>query len=167
MLARLGKRPEQRVIGFGTPGFGPDNMLEELRKRHHLGELPPGVTFIEYAADPGCDIHDGRQQRKANPAIQAGFLLPESLALKAAVMPEHEFRAYHLGQPVESSGPWLPHGAWDSCFQADPPETARLWFSRCGGTTNARSQSAGPLWTGRCSSAGRQTSPPIWSSGKS
>jgi phage terminase large subunit-like protein len=122
MLARIGKRPEQRVVGFGTPGFGPDNMLEELRKRHLAGDLPPGVSFVEFSADPGCDIYDEQQWRKANPAIEAGFLIPDSLAMKAAVMPEHEFRAYHLGQPVESSGPWLPFGAWDNCIDALPPQ---------------------------------------------
>jgi phage terminase large subunit-like protein len=121
MIARLGKRPDQRVIGFGTPGFGPDNMLEELRKRHHSGELPAGVEFIEFAADAGCDIHDEVQWKKANPAIEAGFLIPESLALKAAVMPEYEFRAYHLGQPVDTVGLWLPHNAWVDCMHADPP----------------------------------------------
>jgi phage terminase large subunit-like protein len=121
MIARLGKRPSQRVIGFGTPGFGPDNMLEELRKRHHAGELPAGVEFIEYMADPGCDIHDEAQWRKANPAIEAGFLIPDSLALKAAVMPEYEFRAYHLGQPVDSAGVWLPHKLWAECVHSDPP----------------------------------------------
>lgn len=121
MLARLGKKPEQRVIGFGTPGFGPNNMLEELRKRHHANDLPPGTNFIEFAADAGCDIYDEEQQRKANPAIAAGFLLPESMALKAATMPEHEFRAYHLGQPIESAGPWLPYGAWDNCVEAMIP----------------------------------------------
>lgn len=121
MIARLGKRPSQRVIGFGTPGFGADNMLEELRKRHQSGELPKGVEFIEYIADAGCDIFDESQWRKANPAIDAGFLIPDSLALKATIMPEHEFRAYHLGQPVSASGPWLPHDAWDSCVLAEAP----------------------------------------------
>ena len=121
MIARLGKRPGGRVIGFGTPGFGHENMLEELRKLKHSDELPKGVRFIEYAADPGCDIFDPKQWRKANPAIKAGFLDPESMPLKAAAMPEYEFRAYHLGQPVESSGPWLPFGAWENCISADPP----------------------------------------------
>lgn len=121
MIARLGKRPAQRVVGFGTPGFEGDNMLEVVRVLAHSGELPAGMEFIEYAADAGCSIDDEKQWRKANPALEAGFLLAESLPLKAAIMPEHEFRAYHLGQPVESSGPWLPHGAWDRCVQADPP----------------------------------------------
>ena len=122
MLARIGKQPLQRAVGFGTPGFGPDNMLEELRKRHLAGELPAGVSFIEFAADAGCDIFDEEQWRKANPAIEAGFLIPDSLAMKAAIMPEHEFRAYHLGQPVDTSGPWLPYGAWENCVDALPPK---------------------------------------------
>jgi len=121
MIARLGKRPNQRIIGFGTPGFGTENMLETLRKMYLAGELPAGVEFIEYSAEPGCDIYDRAQWRKANPAIGAGFLIPDSLPLKAVTMPEHEFRAYHLGQPVDSSGIWLPFGAWEACYQADPP----------------------------------------------
>jgi phage terminase large subunit-like protein len=121
MLARLGKRPEQRVVGFGTPGFGPDNMLERIRQMAHQGELPAGVRFIEFAADPGCDIYDERQWAKANPAVEAGFLDPATLGVKAALMPEHEFRAYHLGQPVATSGPWLPAGSWDGCVDAEAP----------------------------------------------
>ena len=43
------------------------------------------------------------------------------MPLKAATMPEHEFRAYHLGQPVDSAGLWLPPQAWDRCVTADVP----------------------------------------------
>jgi hypothetical protein len=122
MIARLGKQPDSRVVGFGTPGTSfRENMLEEIRKMAHAGELPAGFEFVEYAADAGCSIHDEDQWLKANPAIDAGFLDPASMPLKAATMPEHLFRAYHLGQPVESSGPWLPHGAWDDCFKSEPP----------------------------------------------
>jgi phage terminase large subunit-like protein len=92
-----------------------------MRSLSHASELPPGVRFIEYAADAGCDIHDRKQWLKANPALRAGFLREEALAVQAATMPEHEFRAYHLGQPIESAGPWLPFGVWEGCVQADPP----------------------------------------------
>lgn len=121
LIARLGKQADGRVVGFGTPGFGQDNMLEQMRVLAHAAELPAGVAFVEYAADAGCDIHDRAQWRKANPALKAGFLREDALAVQAATMPEYEFRAYHLGQPVESSGPWLPHGAWDACVHADVP----------------------------------------------
>lgn len=126
MIARLGKREQQRVLAFGTPGFLPDNMLETLREMARANELPNGARFVEYAAEAGCSLEDEEQRRLANPAIEAGFLSPESMELKMALMlkqgREHEYRAYHLGQPIESSGPWLPYGAWDSCFEALPPK---------------------------------------------
>jgi len=121
LIARLGKGENARIVGFGTPGFGTDNMLESMRGLAHTGELPPGVSFIEYAADGGCDIFDRAQWRKANPALVEGFLREDALALQAGTLLEHEFRAYHLGQPVESSGPWLPFGAWENCVEALPP----------------------------------------------
>lgn len=121
LLARLGKRSDARLIGFGTPGVGHDNMLEALRSKWRDDDLPEGVRFVEYAAEPGCAIDDRTQWRRANPALKAGFLREEALAVQAAVMPEHEFRAYHLGQPIESSGPWLPHGAWGECLHAEHP----------------------------------------------
>lgn len=121
LMARLGKSDNARVVGFGTPGFGEDNILEQMRTLAHADNLPAGVAFVEYAADPGCDTHDRKQWRKANPALGAGFLREEALAVQVATMPEHEFRAYHLGQPIESSGPWLPYGSWDACVRADVP----------------------------------------------
>jgi phage terminase large subunit-like protein len=121
LLARLAKADDARVVGFGTPGMDRASMLEDLRARWRAGDLPAGVRFVEYAAEEGCAINDRKQWRKANPALRAGFLREEALAVQAATMPEHEFRAYHLGQPVESSGPWLPFGAWDACVTALPP----------------------------------------------
>lgn len=121
MLARLAKEPDARVIGFGTPGMTHDSMLEDMRAKAHVGDLPPGFRFVEYAAAAGCDVFDREQWRKANPALDAGFMREKALALQAAAMPEHEFRMYHLGQPIEASSPWLPYEAWQECTQFDPP----------------------------------------------
>lgn len=135
MFARLDKRPGQRVLGFGTPGTSArENMLEEVRKLAHADELPPGMSFIEYAGREGCALLDDDELRGANPAVEAGFLGVASFPLKAATMPEHLFRAWHLGQPVASSGPWLPFGAWSACpFVAPPadgtPVVLALWGS--------------------------------------
>jgi hypothetical protein len=125
LLARLGKAPDARVIGFGTPGFEPDNLLEAMRSLSHADDLPPGVRFIEYMAEPGCDVSDREQRRKANPALEAGYMREEALDVQMGVMlaagREHEYRAYHLGQPVDSSGPWLPYGAWEECVLSEAP----------------------------------------------
>jgi hypothetical protein len=135
MLARIGKRPDQHVVGFGTPGTSAhENMLEEIRRMSREDELPLGASFIEYAAEDGCAVNDPAQWAKANPAIEAGFLSADSLPLKMGIMSEHLFRAWHLGQPVAGSGPWLPFGAWDACpFAAAPADGAEvvlcLWGS--------------------------------------
>ena len=120
LLARLGKRPDARLIGIGTPGFDP-NMLWRIRRDHNEGTLPRGVTFLEWAAPEGASVSDARAWRQANPALAAGFLSPEALALQAELLPERAFRVYHLGSWVDQSAGWLPQGAWEACPSAQPP----------------------------------------------
>jgi len=85
------------------------------------------VTYREFAADPGCDVLDRRQWRRANPALRAGFLQVEALAVQAGLLSEREFRTYHLGQWTDTAAEWLPPGAWDSCpYQAAPPAGAEV-----------------------------------------
>jgi len=121
MIARLGKRPDARIIGIGTPGFEP-NVMHRLREMHVAGELPPGVVFREWAAkDPACEVGDKRAWRQANPALRAGFLQEGALEVQARLLPERQFRVYHLGLWVDQSAPWLPPGAWNDCESQGPP----------------------------------------------
>ncbi|HEU0193312.1 MAG TPA: hypothetical protein VFQ71_03880 [Gaiellales bacterium] len=120
LLARLGKRSDAHLLGIGTPGFEP-NMLWRLRRDHGEGDLPPHVVYLEWAADEGCDIHDRRAWRQANPALAAGFLAPAALELQADMLAEAKFRIYHLGQWIDQSETWLPTGAWAGCPHAEPP----------------------------------------------
>jgi phage terminase large subunit-like protein len=121
ILARLGKRPDSHAIGIGTPGFR-GNVLQRVRSQHLDGELPAGVTFLEWAATAGADVHDRAEWRRANPALAEGFLREVALELQAAMLSEIEFRTYHLGQWIEDdSGSWLPAGAWDACPNVPPP----------------------------------------------
>jgi len=122
LIARLAKRPDARLVGIGTPGFEP-NILYRLREEHRDGSLPPGVSYVEYAAPTGCDLTDKRAWRKANPGVGAGFMAEAALALQAELLPERSFRTYHLGQWVEQTGGWLPPGAWESLpVAAAPPD---------------------------------------------
>lgn len=126
LIARLAKRPDARLVGFGTPGFTP-NILYRLRQEHIDGSLPSGVSFIEFAAPPGCELGDRRAWRTANPGVAAGFMREEALAVQAELLPERSFRTYHLGQWVEQTSGWLPAGAFDSCPVAPaPPDGAEI-----------------------------------------
>ena len=71
---------------------------------------------------PAATIDDRKAWVRANPALKAGFLSIDALAIQAALLPEHEFRVYHLGQTVTGTGgSWLPAGAWEACPRVDPP----------------------------------------------
>jgi len=120
LIARLGKRTDAHLLGIGTPGFDP-NILWRLRRDSIEGELPPGTIYREWAAPEGCDLHDRRAWRMANPALAAGFLNMEALAMQVELLPEAKFRVYHLGNWVDQAEAWLPPGAWESCPHVEPP----------------------------------------------
>ena len=77
-----------------------------VRRRAREGNLRPGFSFTEFAADEGCAIDDPVQWRKANPAMAAGYLDEEAMgiALDAAPTPS-SFRIFKLGQ-------WIDVGRW-------------------------------------------------------
>lgn len=120
LIARVGKRPDAAVIGIGTPGLEPNVMFRLRERKSELAEV--GFTYLEWAAPAGCAVSDRVAWRRANPALKAGFLNVDALATQAALLPEHEFRVYHLGQWVSGHAEsWLPAGAWDGCPLVDAP----------------------------------------------
>lgn len=122
LIARVGKRADAAVVGVGTPGFEP-NVMFRLRELAEHGDLPASVRYLEWTAPAGCDVHDRKAWRKANPALRAGILSEDALAVQAAILPEREFRVYHLAQWVDGAAGWLPVGAWDACpYQAAPAD---------------------------------------------
>jgi phage terminase large subunit-like protein len=126
LIARLAKRPDARLIGIGTPGFEP-NILHRIREEHLAGELPSGVSYLEWSAPAGAELMDRRAWRQANPGIAAGFMNETALGVQAELMPEATFRTYHLGQWVEQAAGWLPPGAWAACPMApSPPDGAEV-----------------------------------------
>ena len=120
LIARLGKRPDARLIGIGTPGFDV-NVLSRIRGEAVDGSLPTGVRYLEWAAPAGCAVDDRRAWREANPALAARFLREDALEMQAGMLPERAFRTYHLGQWVDTSSGWLPVGAWAACPLAEAP----------------------------------------------
>lgn len=118
MLLASGKRPRSLVVGIGTPGFEKDNALWHMRERVLRGNLPPGFRFTEFAADVGCDVRDRDQWRKANPALDEGYMNPTGLETAVEMSPESHFRIFRLGQWHEGVECWLgDDGAkvWGRC----------------------------------------------------
>ncbi len=114
-----GKRPDSLVVGFGTPSFDRTSALGTLRTMLRSGADLPGFRFIEFAADEGCSVHDRRQWHRANPALAAGILSEDVLALDVATTGEAAFRAYRLGQWVDGLASWLGDRAsevWSACL---------------------------------------------------
>ena len=120
MLLASGKRPRSLVVGIGTPGFEKSNALWHMRERVRHGALPAGFRFTEYAADEGCDVTDKAQWRKANPALDEGYMNEGALDMAVAMSPESHFRIFRLGQWHEGTECWLGDDGkkvWDELEQ--------------------------------------------------
>jgi phage terminase large subunit-like protein len=120
VLQGAGKRPESLVLAIGTPA--PDAEQSALFTMREQVREHGRIAWVEHAAQAGCALDDRREWRRANPAIAAGLLYTDSWAQELALVPEHEFRMYRLGQWVDVvEASWLPAGAWDACPWTDVP----------------------------------------------
>lgn len=122
------KRPESLVVGIGTPGLDQDNALWHLRTLVNEGNAPPGFLFTEYAATPDCLVDDETEWRRANPAIEAGFMNVDAMRTNLSLTPEGRFRVFHLGQWIDGVDAWVERKDWDAL--RDPYKLfsgARTW----------------------------------------
>jgi len=102
------KRTGARVMGAGTPGPDRDTPLYQVRKVVREGGAPASFHYQEYSGDPGADIHDEDNWRRANPSLDAGFPGIEFLRNAADMSPEPLFRTYHLAEfDVVGHDSWL------------------------------------------------------------
>lgn len=112
-----GKRETSTLIGIGTPGPNPDNVLSDLRQ--YAAEHPEDGSFVwreHSAADfPDHPVDCAHCWELANPALD-DFLFRDALA---ALLPpktrEATFRRARLCQfATDTDGAFLPAGVWDS-----------------------------------------------------
>jgi phage terminase large subunit-like protein len=116
LLLAGGKRSQSLVMGLGTPGLDRENALFHVRELVRGGADLPGFRFKEYSADPGCEVNDREQWRKANPAMVEGFLNERALVTSLGLSPEAHFRIFRLGQWVDGTDSWLGsdgYNVWD------------------------------------------------------
>lgn len=132
LLLASGKRPRSLVVGIGTPGFDRDNALWHLRERAMSGRIPEGFVYREYSADEDCDVRDESQWRKANPALDEGYMNISALRTAVDLSPEGHFRIFRLGQWHEGVECWLGDDGrkvWDECCDPQPLlEGAPTWL---------------------------------------
>lgn len=120
IVLAAGKRDTSHVLGIGTPNVERSGAMWELRQRDRSGAHMPGFSYVEVAADAGCDVDDVAQWKKANPAIAGGLLRLDALHMARATVPEPAFRCFRLGQWVKGYTAWLPPESWARC--CDPWE---------------------------------------------
>lgn len=128
---RLGKRTEQMLMTFGTPGPDTDCVLFHVRS---MVEGGAPYAWVEHSAPFDADIYKRSTWEKANPALKAGILGVDAFeravaTIRAAsdsttrLVLETRFRRFRLGQWVTGVklDSWLPAGAWASCPIMAPP----------------------------------------------
>ena len=103
LLLASGKRPRSLVVGIGTPGFNRDNALWALEQKVREGDPPRGFAFTCYRADDGCRIDDEAQWRKANPALEAGFMNIDALLDQLLTRLEVEAPPQEKSDPLETA----------------------------------------------------------------
>ncbi|HEY0888673.1 MAG TPA: terminase large subunit [Nocardioides sp.] len=111
-----GKRAQSTLIGIGTPGPNPDNVLADLRQ--YAAENPDDPSFVwrEHSAADFLDhpVDCAHCWELANPALD-DFLHRDALqALLPPKTREATFRRARLCQfAADTDGAFLPAGVWD------------------------------------------------------
>lgn len=97
VLPTLSARPNTQSWLFGTPPthFGDGEVLTRLRAQALAGRAER-VTWLEWSAEPGCDLDDRQAWAQANPALGRRISVEAVMAERAALSDEG-FRRERLG----------------------------------------------------------------------
>lgn len=131
----LSKRRDGFELNISTAGADRDSLLGRLYalgQRIRAGEVDEGGFLFEWRDAPGeLDLGDEASLRaalrRANPAIEAGFLNEDRLVARSREIPPWEFERYHLNRWSASANSWITHEQWQS-RQGDglPPMQAEV-----------------------------------------
>ncbi|GEO82607.1 terminase large subunit [Pararhodospirillum oryzae] len=126
------KREHPLTIVISTAGEGEGTLAADLWEYSLAvarGEIEdPTFAPIIFAADPGDDFKDPETWRKANPAIDAGFLSVEEIRLKvkrAEFIPRDvaDIKRYHLNIWQNGAAePWIDPAVYDAAPDRTPLE---------------------------------------------
>lgn len=97
VLPTMSARPNTQSWLFGTPPthLGDGEVLTRLRVQALSGRSER-LTWLEWSAEPGCDLDDRQQWARANPAL-GGRISVESVMAERAALSDEGFRRERLG----------------------------------------------------------------------
>jgi len=112
-------RENPLVASITTAGFDRESICwqvyEQAAKleREGIEAMREARMFCRwYEADPGADIDDEKEWRKANPA---SWIKTEDLRLERTRLPEFIFRRLHLNQWTDTEDAWVSPADIDAC----------------------------------------------------
>lgn len=114
------KRRGSQIIQITTAGWDQDSICyREYAKGKALSSVAnPSYFFQWYEAPAHLDYRSVEAWKIANPSW--GVLVFEDMLQDLAInIPQSQFERYRNNRWVESEDFWLPHGAWESCLDAD------------------------------------------------
>lgn len=110
----LAAHEDALLMGTSTPGYSLDSIAHDLDQMGRAGDDPDLYTKIYEPANPQCAVTDEAAWEESNPAIDENKALRAALRRNSRLMPENDFRRFHLGQWTATERAFLPHGAFRS-----------------------------------------------------
>lgn len=166
LLLAGGKRERSLCLGLGTrrPDNEPNALDHLVAQLEEHGEIDR-FLLVDYHAEPGCDLDDRAQWRRANPAIAAGFLRISALETARKLSPEASFRTFRLNQKSETLAGWLGtegRSVWDSLRAPFTFGRQAIWV---GIDVSHRHDSTAVAWCGHRPDGRRHVACRIWTPG--
>lgn len=104
-LPTMSARPNPGLIYASSAALDKSRVLRSVMSRGRLEDgrqQDPGLCYIEFSADPKCDLDDRAQWVQANPATESGRIRIEFVAKERAAMSDVTFARERLGIVDES-----------------------------------------------------------------
>jgi hypothetical protein len=116
----MSARPNSTTWMFGTsPQLTTDaEVFGRLRRTAHEGS-DPGLAWVEYGAEPGCDLDDREQWAAANPGrVEIAAMEAERIELSAAGFARERLNHW----PVEGVDVVIDPAMWEGLVAAGPSD---------------------------------------------
>lgn len=126
----LAAHEDALLMGTSTPGYDLDSIAHDLYLLGKAGDDPDLYAKIYEPSNPKCEVTDEVAWAEANPAIDENKALRAALRRNCRLMPENDFRRFHLGQWTATQKAWLPYGAFRSRAIETPIEDGdTVWLA--------------------------------------